>query len=82
MRESQTPVQKLQSRYLWNGSVLAVLAALVLARAWVRCPYVMMCRLPSAWKRCWAARVVHVQSGEREAPQPLRFLNWRQAVAP
>jgi hypothetical protein len=42
MRESQTPVQKLQSRYLWNGSVLAVLAALVLARAWVRWPYVMM----------------------------------------
>ena len=36
-RESQSPLQKLQNRYLWNGSVLAGLAALVLTRfAWVR----------------------------------------------
>ena len=36
MRESQTPLQKLQNRYLWRGSVLAGLCALVLARSWVR----------------------------------------------
>ncbi len=65
MRESQTPVQKLQSRYLWNGSVLAVLAALVLARAWVRWPYVMMSVSQLLEKRCWAGRLVHVQRGER-----------------
>ena len=43
MRESLSPLQKLQNRYLWKGSVLAGLAALVLARlSWVRLQYVTM----------------------------------------
>ncbi|KAK9841816.1 hypothetical protein WJX81_004960 [Elliptochloris bilobata] len=32
VREALTPLQKLQNRYLWKGSVLAGLAAIVLAR--------------------------------------------------